>query len=104
MIARSGPFAVVSHPVVADYHRHHIVGIGLSLGSGDGDRGRDRSRDAFSALALSLPPAGGGAGGNPGGGSGGPRGTSGSSKKVNLCGDGGLVSSPPSFSCVLSRS
>ena len=76
---------------------------------------------ACSALALPFPPAGGGAGGNPGGGpgesgspgggpggargvSGRPRGTSGSSEKVNLGGDGGLVSSPPSFSGVISRS
>ena len=35
---------------------------------------------------------------------GGPKGTSGSSQKVNLGGDGGLVSSPPSFSGVISRS
>ena len=53
-------------------------------------------------------------GGNPGGSPGGPggasgvsgglRGTSGSSKKVNLGGDGKLVSCPPSFSGVISRS
>ena len=64
-------------------------------------------------LSLFLPPAGGGAGGHPGspresggpggpggtgGVSGGPRGTTGSSKKMNLGGDGELVSSPPSFS------
>ena len=66
----------------------------------------------FPTLTLSVslsPAAGGGAGANPGGspgGSGGfggedgPRGTSGSSKKVNLGGDGELVSSPPSFSGV----
>ena len=36
--------------------------------------------------------------------SGGPRGTSGSSKKVNLGGDGELVSSLPSFSGVISWS
>ena len=34
--------------------------------------------------------------------SGGSRGTSGSSKKVNLGGDGELVSYPPSFSVVIS--
>ena len=33
-----------------------------------------------------------------------PRGTSGSSKKVNLGGDGELVPSPPLFSGVISRS
>ena len=38
-----------------------------------------------------------------GGVSGGSRGTSGSSKKVNRGGDGELVSSPPSFSGVISR-
>ena len=53
-------------------------------------------------------------GGNPGGSPGGPggasgvsgglRGTSGSSKKVNLGGDGKLISCPPSFSGVISRS
>ena len=84
------------------------------------DRGRDRSRDTFSALALPLPLASGGAGSNPGGSpgesggrggpggaggvSGGSRGTSGSSKEVNSGGDGELVSSPPSFSGVISRS
>ena len=36
--------------------------------------------------------------------SGGSRGTAGSSRKVNLGGDGELVSSPPSFSDVISRS
>ena len=35
---------------------------------------------------------------------GGSKGTSGSSKKVNLGGDGELVSSPPSFSGAISRS
>ena len=62
-------------------------------------------------LLFSLPPAGGRAGSHPGGspgGSGGPgggegpRGTSGSSKKVNLGGDGELVASPPSFPGVIS--
>ena len=42
--------------------------------------------------------------GGSGGVSGGLRGKSGSSKKVNLGGDGELVSSPPSFSGVISRS
>ena len=67
-------------------------------------------------LLFSLPPAGGGAEGNLGGSpgeSGGPGGTggaggasrgsrrpSGSSKKVNLGGDGELVLSPPSFSII----
>ena len=34
---------------------------------GDSDRGRDRPRETFSALALPVPPAGGGAGGEPAG-------------------------------------
>ena len=62
-------------------------------------------------LSLSYPPAGGGAGshrgGSPGGSGGpgcgdGPSGTSGSSKKVKLGGNGEPVSSLPSFSGVIS--
>ena len=64
-------------------------------------------------LSLSLFPhqqveeLGGHPGGSPGGSGGpgggdGPRGSSGSSKKVNLRGDGELVSSPPSFSGLIS--
>ena len=109
--------AVVPHPLVTAHHHRHslelvsvearVIEIVVVIAHAE----------HFSALALPLSPAGGGAGSNPGGSpgeSGGPRGargvsgglggTSGSSKKVNLAGDGELVSSPLSFSCVTSGS
>ena len=100
---------VVSHLVVTDHRRRHSLEL-VSVEAPEIEIGSGSLTRYVSALALPFSPAGGGAGGNPGGpgesgGPGGPGGaggvsrrTSGSSKKVNLGGDGDMVSSPPSFS------
>ena len=95
--------AVVSHPVVADHHRHHSLQLD-SVQAPVMEIADVIAHTTHFRLFLSLsslPPAGGGAGIHPGGspgGSGGPgngdgpRGTSGSSEKVNLVGDrAGLI-------------
>ena len=87
--------AVAPHPVVADNHHSHSLELVSVEAPVIEIAGVIAHAMHFQPSVFLSPPAGGGGGGSPGGSpgeSGGLQEASGSSEKVNLGGDGELVS------------
>ena len=100
---------VVSHPMVTDHHHQALV-IEIVVVTAHAIHfqfllflSHQLVEEMGAILVVQANLAGPGGSGGAGGVSGGSIGTSRSSKKVNLGGDGELVSSPLSFSGVVSR-